>query len=182
MPTQHYRAETYHARMSVGYLLKRAHSQLADKLEPALEANGFTFTQWVILMHLRDGLALNARVLCTQLRHDSGALTRVIDQLEARGLVSRERSRKDRREVQLQLTAAGRATVEAAIPAVVERLNLALAGFSATELVTLTHLLTKLTGMLEGVDAVQDVDPQDAPADAGAAGQPTDLPATGSLP
>src|SRR6185437_4425384 len=168
MPTQHYQAQTYHARTSVGYLLKRAHSQLADKLEPALEANGFTFTQWVILMHLRDGLALNARVLCAQLRHDSGALTRVIDQLEARDLVSRERSRKDRREVQLQLTAAGRATVEAAIPAVVERLNLALEGFSAEELAALTRLLTKLTGMLEaletGQEAGQDADPQDSPA------------------
>ncbi|HEX4051729.1 MAG TPA: MarR family transcriptional regulator [Steroidobacteraceae bacterium] len=155
MPTQHYRTENYLARNSVGYLLKRAHSQLADQLEPALEARGFTFTQWVILMHLRDGLALNARVLCTQLRHDSGALTRVIDQLEARDLVSRERSRKDRREVQLQLTPAGRATVEAAIPAVVERLNLALGGFSAAELEALTRLLTKLTGMLEALGTEQ---------------------------
>jgi DNA-binding MarR family transcriptional regulator len=163
MPTQHYRTETYLARNSIGYLLKRAHSQLADQLEPALEANGFTFTQWVVLMHLRDGLALNARVLCTQLRHDSGALTRVIDQLEARDLVRRERSRKDRREVQLQLTEAGRATVEAAIPAVVERLNFALGGFSATELEALTQLLTKLTAMLEGLGAEAEEQPDDAP-------------------
>jgi DNA-binding MarR family transcriptional regulator len=147
---QHYRPETYAAQSSIGYLLKRAHSQLADQLEPALVARGFTFTQWVILMHLRDGLALNARVLCTQLRHDSGALTRVIDQLEARGLVSRERSRKDRREVKLQLTEEGRATVEGSIPAVVERLNNALGGFSAQELGELTRLLIKLTTMLEG--------------------------------
>lgn len=178
MPTQHYRPETYLARNSIGYLLKRAHSQLADQLEPALEARGFTFTQWVILMHLRDGLALNARVLCAQLRHDSGALTRVIDQLEARALVSRERSRKDRREVQLQLTAAGRATVEAAIPAVVERLNAALGDFSAAELTALTRLLTKLTGMLEGLGADQGA----AAADASAAEQPSDAQSAGSRP
>ena len=176
MPTQHYRPETYLARNSIGYLLKRAHSQLADQLEPALEARGFTFTQWVILMHLRDGLALNARVLCTQLRHDSGALTRVIDQLEARDLVSRERSRKDRREVRLQLTAVGRATVEAAIPAVVERLNLALGGFSAEELATLTRLLSKLTAMLEGLGSVE----EPLPLDAGIAQEPRDAHTTGS--
>ena len=150
MPTQHYRTETYEARRSVGYLLKRAYLQLADRLEPALEARGFTFTQWVVLMHLRDGLAVNASVLCAQLRHDSGALTRVIDQLEARGLVSRERSRKDRREVQLQLTEAGHATVEGSIPLVVERLNSALEGFSAQEVGELTRLLIKLTTTLEG--------------------------------
>jgi DNA-binding MarR family transcriptional regulator len=178
MPTQHYRPETYLARYSIGYLLKRTHSQLADQLEPALEARGFTFTQWVILMHLRDGLAVNARVLCTQLRHDSGALTRVIDQLEARQLVSRERSRKDRREVQLQLTPAGRATLEAAIPAVVERLNHALGDFSAEELAMLTRLLSKLSGMLEGLGT----NPGAAPADADAAEQPNDAPDAGSRP
>ncbi|HTT03971.1 MAG TPA: MarR family winged helix-turn-helix transcriptional regulator [Steroidobacteraceae bacterium] len=176
MPTQHYRPETYLARNSIGYLLKRAHSQLADQLEPALEARGFTFTQWVVLMHLRDGLALNARVLCTQLRHDSGALTRVIDQLEARDLVRRERSRRDRREVQLQLTAAGQATVEAAIPAVVERLNHALGGFSASELEALTRLLTKLTGMLEGLGANQGAGAHDGDA----AEQSQVVPAAGS--
>jgi DNA-binding MarR family transcriptional regulator len=138
------------ARNSVGYLLKRAHLQLIDQLEPALEAHGFTFTQWVILIHLRDGMALNGRELCSQLRHDSGALTRLIDQLEARGLVSRERSRKDRREVQLQLTSIGRSTVEATIPAVVERLNAALVDFSREELSTLMRLLTKLSGSLQG--------------------------------
>lgn len=155
MPTQHYRTDTYLAQNSVGYLLKRAHSLLVDHLEPVLEANGFTFTQWVVLMHLRDGLALNATVLCAQLRHDSGALTRIIDQLEARGLVSRERSRKDRRSVQLQLTTAGRATVQAAIPAVVERLNAALGGFSRAELGELTRLLTKLTALLESTDPLR---------------------------
>ncbi len=149
MPTQHYRAETYRVRSSVGYLLKRAHSLLVDHLEPVLVASGFTFTQWVVLMHLRDGLAINATVLCAQLRHDSGALTRIIDQLEARGLVSRERSRQDRRSVRLHLTEAGRQTVDGSIPDVVALMNSALTRFSRTELTDLTRLLIKLTVALE---------------------------------
>ena len=146
MPIQHYRAETYRARTSVGYLLKRAHAMLVDHLEPVLVASGFTFTQWVVLMHLRDGLAVNATVLCAQLRHDSGAVTRIIDQLEARGLVSRERSRQDRRSVRLCLTDAGRQTVDGTIPDVVALMNSALGHFSRTELTELTRLLIKLTG------------------------------------
>src|SRR6202171_2067153 len=93
---QHYRAERYKARSSVGYLIKRAHSLLIDQLEAAVAGSDITATQWVVLMHLRDGLAINASDLCSQLRHDSGALTRVIDQLQARGLVQRERSREGR--------------------------------------------------------------------------------------
>ena len=107
---QHYRPEVYEARGSVGYLLKRAHLLMLDQLESVVAGSDITITQWVVMMYLRDGLAINARDLCSQLRHDSGALTRLIDQLEARALVQRERSREDRREVQLRLTDAGRET------------------------------------------------------------------------
>lgn len=150
MPTQHFRADSFLGSNSPGYLLKRAHSALVDRLEPVIEARGFTFTQYVALMYLREGLVISASMLCAQLRHDSGALTRIIDQLEARGLVRRERSRTDRRSVLLQLTEAGRATVEGMIPEVVAQLNAALGDFSAQELAELMRLLTKLIVVVEG--------------------------------
>lgn len=145
---QHYRTELYQASTSIGYLLKRAHSLVIDHLETVVADSELTFTQWVVLMHLREGLALNATTLCSQLRHDSGALTRVLDQLEGRGLVTRERSREDRREVQLRLTDAGVATVASTIPAVVEQLNFALREFSRAEASELNRLLNKLIGSL----------------------------------
>ena len=150
MLMQHYRQEAYSARSSVGYLLKRAHVLLVDQLEAAVADSDITATQWVVLMYLRDGLAINASDLCVQLRHDSGALTRVIDQLEARGLVQRERSREDRRAVQLRLTAAGIDTVAALIPSVVGKLNFALRDFSRAEAAELNRLLTKLIHSVDG--------------------------------
>ena len=146
---QHYRPEMYTARSSVGYLLKRAHALLIDQLEGAVAGSEITATQWIVLMHLRDGLAINASDLCSQLRHDSGALTRVIDQLEARGLVQRERSRADRREVQLRLTDAGTQMVASLVPKVVDRFNFALREFSRAEAAELNRLLTKLIGSLD---------------------------------
>lgn len=146
---QHYRPDMYTARSSVGYLLKRAHALLIDQLEGAVAGSEITATQWIVLMYLRDGLAINASDLCSQLRHDSGALTRVIDQLEARGLVQRERSRADRREVQLRLTAAGIQMVASLVPKVVERFNFALRDFSRAEAAELNRLLTKLIGSLD---------------------------------
>ncbi|HXL98138.1 MAG TPA: MarR family winged helix-turn-helix transcriptional regulator [Steroidobacteraceae bacterium] len=146
---QHYRAESYKARSSVGYLIKRAHSLLIDQLEAAVAGSDITATQWVVLMHLRDGLAINASDLCAQLRHDSGALTRVIDQLEARGLVQRERSREDRREVQLRLTDAGIETVASLVPTVVDKFNFALRDFSRAEASELNRLLIKLITSLD---------------------------------
>jgi DNA-binding MarR family transcriptional regulator len=152
---QHYQQQAYSARSSVGYLLKRAHVLLVDQLEAAVAESDITATQWVVLMYLRDGLAINASDLCSQLRHDSGALTRVIDQLEARGLVQRERSREDRRAVQLRLTAAGIDTVAALIPSVVDKLNFALREFSRAEAAELNRLLTKLITSLDAAGTDQ---------------------------
>ena len=150
---QHYRAEGYQARSGIGYLLKRAHVLMLGQLESAVAGSDITTTQWVVLMHLREGLAINASDLCSQLRHDSGALTRVIDQLEARGLVQRERSREDRREVQLRLTQAGTETLASLLPGVIDKLNFALSEFSRAEAAELTRLLTKLIATLDASGA-----------------------------
>ncbi|SRR5579859_855783 len=149
MSRQHYRAATYRAQDSVGYLTKRAHSLMMDAMEPVFEARGFTFIQYIILSWLRDGIAVSPKDICTQFRHDSGALTRVIDQLAERGLLERVRRDRDRRKVELQLTTAGRETIEGLIPLVVDKLNLALAEFSTAEVHELRRLLVKLNTQLQ---------------------------------
>ena len=149
MSKQHYQVATYRAQKSIGYLIKRAHSLMLDVMEPLVEEHGFTFIQWVILSWLRDGIAVNPKDICFQFRHNSGALTRVIDQLAERGLLERIRRDRDRRKVELQLTVAGRETVEALIPLVVEKLNLALADFSSEEIQELMRLLIKLNTTLQ---------------------------------
>jgi DNA-binding MarR family transcriptional regulator len=149
MSKQHYQAATYKAQNSVGYLIKRAHSMMLDVLEQVFEEQGFSYIQYVILSWLRDGIAVNPKDICVQFRHDSGALTRVIDQLADRGLLERVRRDRDRRKVELQLTEAGRKTVSALIPLVVEKLNLALADFSSDEVEEFLRLLLKLNTRLQ---------------------------------
>jgi DNA-binding MarR family transcriptional regulator len=166
MSKQHYRASTYKAHTSIGYLVKRAHSLMLDNMEPLLEAHGYTFIQYVILSWLRDGIAVNPKDICLQFRHNSGALTRVIDQLAERGLLERARSGRDRRTVDLKLTAAGRAAVESLIPRVVEKLNLALADFSTAEFTEFMRLLQKLNSTLQSAVEPQTAGPGAAAADA----------------
>src|ERR1700722_4726965 len=149
MSKQHYLTATYRAQDSVGYLTKRSHSLMVDAMEPVFEARGFTFIQYVILSWLRDGIAVNPKDICLQFRHDSGALTRVIDQLAERGLLERVRRDRDRRKVELQLTPAGRETIDGLIPPVVEKLNFALAEFTVAEVHELRRLLVKLNTRLQ---------------------------------
>src|SRR5882724_2211173 len=149
MSKQHYQVSTYRAQSSVGYLVKRAHSLILDVLEPVLEQRGFSFVQYVILSWLRDGIAVNPKDICFQFRHNSGALTRVIDQLAERGLLERIRRDRDRRKVELELTPAGRETIESLIPLVVDKLNEVLTDFSKTEVHELLRLLVKLNTTLQ---------------------------------
>jgi DNA-binding MarR family transcriptional regulator len=149
MSKQHYEVATYKAQNSVGYLVKRAHSLFLDIMEPVIEERGFSWIQYVVLAALRDGIAVNPKDICLQYRHDSGALTRVIDQLAERGLLERVRRDKDRRKVELQLTAAGRGAIESLIPLVVAKLNEVLTDFNKTEVQELLRLLVKLNTRLQ---------------------------------
>jgi DNA-binding MarR family transcriptional regulator len=149
MSKQHYQVSTYRAQSSVGYLIKRSNSLILDVLEPVFEAHGFTFVQYQVLAWLRDGIAVNPKDICAQFRHNSGALTRVIDQLAERGLLERSRRDRDRRKVELELTPAGREVIESLVPLVVEKLNLALADFSSEEVHELMRLLLKLNVTLQ---------------------------------
>jgi DNA-binding MarR family transcriptional regulator len=160
MSKQHYQVSTYRAQNSVGYLVKRAHSLMLDVMEPVLEEHGFSFVQYVILSWLRDGIAVNPKDICAQFRHNSGALTRVIDQLAERGLLERIRRDRDRRKVELELTPAGREAVEALIPLVVDKLNLALADFSSTEVHEFLRLLLKLSSTLQTAVEPQSAEPR----------------------
>jgi DNA-binding MarR family transcriptional regulator len=148
MTISHYSAATYKVRTSIGYLVRRASNLMAPRIEATFARHEITFVQWLVLMHLRDGLARTSAEICRELCHDSGALTRVLDALSDRGFIERRRSTEDRRVVELYLTDDGRRTVESLIPSVVGCLNSALEVFSADEVQTLTRLLTKLVDSL----------------------------------
>lgn len=146
---KHYDESSYTVENSIGYLMRRGATLMREQLEAAFAGHGFTFVQWVTLMRVRDQPTLTAGDLCRDLHHDTGAFTRVLDHLEERRLIRRERSETDRRVVLLHLTKQGRDAVNALLPIVVERLNNALQPFTAAEVATLATLLRRLTARLE---------------------------------
>ena len=141
---QHYSAESFHLQDSLGYLVKRTQRLMHDRIEAVFASQGITFQQWVVLMHLRDGIVTTTAGLCQELRHDSGAMTRLIDQLEERGFIGRRRQEADRRIVDLELRSAGRKMVESLIPLAVDTLNNALEGFTKAEVQQLKGMLNRL--------------------------------------
>jgi DNA-binding MarR family transcriptional regulator len=157
MPEQHYRASSYRARGSVGYLLRRVYTIMHERIEAAFAGHGFTLMQWIVLIYVRDGLARTASDIVREFRHDSGALTRVIDQLERRGLLTRKRSTRDRRAVNLALTPKGRRTIEELLPVMVSEMNAALEPFTGAEFEQFRELLERM------VDHLQQLAPPSVP-------------------
>lgn len=144
MKRQHFKAKSFHLRDSVGYLIKRAQRLMHDRIESIFASQGITFQQWVVLMHLRDGLATTTAELSRETRHDSGAMTRLVDQLEERGFIERRRQDVDRRVIDLALTSSGRKMVESLIPLAVDTLNTALADLTRDEVRQLQDLLRRI--------------------------------------
>jgi DNA-binding MarR family transcriptional regulator len=96
-----------------------------------------------ILLWLSRGAAATPFEMSKLLSIDTGLMTRMLDKLEANGLLKRSRSNTDRRVVDLKLTSKGEA-IAAEIPNVaVPVLNARMKNFSKAEFEELLRLLGK---------------------------------------
>lgn len=111
-----------------GFPLYAASREVMKWHKPFLDALGLTYTQYLAMLTLRENRDLNVKALGQFLYLDSGTLTPLLQKLEQRGLVTRERTGADGRNRMLTLTEAGIALVERAkdIPGrILERMPLA---------------------------------------------------------
>ena len=139
-----YDPKTYQPREGVGFLLTRAKLQVLEDLDKELEPLDITAAQYVILVRLSEKGFDSASGLCRGVSYDPGAMTRMIDRLEKKGLVRRVRRGDDRRKVDLELTAEGKAVRPKLIAAIVKVLNHRLRGFSKAEVEQFTGFLRRM--------------------------------------
>ena len=107
-PADFYRADAYCAEESVGYLMKRIMMSVVYQADKRLDVHELTSAQWGPLMRLRTTGGSTVAELARWLQVDAGAMTRLLDRLEKKGLCKRVRSTEDRRVVQVELTPEGR--------------------------------------------------------------------------
>ena len=139
-----YRGDNWSAEESIGYLLRTTVSTLMRAAETAMRPHGLTSVQWAPLMIISRGGNPTAASLARDLNTDTGAMTRMLDRLEAKGLLQRTRSSTDRRVVELTLTEQGRALTTLIPHHLAAVYNAGLAGFTAEEFVTLKQLLRRI--------------------------------------
>ncbi|MHC5352093.1 MarR family winged helix-turn-helix transcriptional regulator [Metapseudomonas furukawaii] len=82
--------------------------------KPLLQELGLTYPQYLAMMVLWEGDGITVGEISSRLLTDPGSLTPLLKRLEAEGLITRTRSAKDERVVELRLTEQGRALHERA--------------------------------------------------------------------
>lgn len=152
-PADFYSADTYQPGESLGWLLKRIQQSIVHQADKRLAEHGLTHAQWAPLIRLHFAGTCASAQLAAELDLDAGALTRLLDRLEAKGLVARERSSTDRRVVLIDLTPAGRRITDRLPSILSEIFNAHLAGFSREEWQTLMALLRRVLANGEALRA-----------------------------
>lgn len=117
------------------------------------EPGGPTFPQWAPLYKLHLGQATTVAELARECQLDTGAMTRLLDRLEAKGLCRRVRSVSDRRVVNIELTDEGRAAARQVPHVLCNVQNEYLAGFSRDEWEQLKSYLRRILDNAEALAA-----------------------------
>ena len=144
MPTHHRGTDEERRALDAYIKLVRASESLAARLAPQLDAAGLTISQFGALEALYHLGPLCQRDLAAKLLKSGGNITLVVDNLEKRGLVRRQRERDDRRFITVHLTDAGQALIERVFPAHVAALVAEMGVLSGDEQVELGRLCKKL--------------------------------------
>ncbi len=112
---------------------------------PHLDSLDLTYTQYITMMVMWAEKRISVRDMGKRLYLDSGTLTPVLKSLEAKGYVTRSRSRDDERVLLVEITPRGEALRDAAL-AVPQAMSRCVR-LDPDEALTLYRLLYKILGV-----------------------------------
>jgi len=145
-----YDSGSYQPGKSIGAMLSRVKAEMLAALDRELAADKrlapleMSAAQYIIMANLAGPEPKSASDLCKGISYDAGAMTRMLDRLEAKGLIRRMRSAQDRRLMHLELTDEGRAAYPRMREMSMAVANRFLRGFTRAEARQLESLLARM--------------------------------------
>ncbi|KZN19194.1 MULTISPECIES: MarR family winged helix-turn-helix transcriptional regulator [Pseudomonas] len=128
----------------LGLLLGRA-ALLKDRIiDTHMAPHGITAAQFKVLIIMAQFGVDTPAELCRHLSLDSGSMTRMLDRLEQKGFLARQRSEADRRQVQLVLTEQGQQLTDQLPQIGADAMNELAGAITPQELKTLEQILKKI--------------------------------------
>ena len=121
--------------------------EVIKQYKPYLDKMDLTYTQYVVMMALWEETEMTVKALGDRLYLDSGTLTPLLKKLEAKGYITRTRSRKDERNLLVAVTESGAALREQAME--MPRAIVTNTEMTQEETVTLYKLLYKILARVD---------------------------------
>ena len=125
-------------------IINRVRVELIDAMDRELAAFDISAPQLFVLSSVANREADSASGLCKSISYDPGAMTRMIDRLQQKGLLRRVPNPEDRRAMNLELTVAGKALYPQLVAAKDRVQAQFLRGFSEEEAQLLETLLRRM--------------------------------------
>lgn len=122
-----------------------ASREIVKRYRPFLDELDLTYTQYIAMMVFWEEKKINVKHLGEKLFLDSGTLTPVLKSLEAKGFVSRYRSKEDERILTVEITPEGEALKERAVK--IPQKMAGCVNLNAEEAVQLHSLMYKILGV-----------------------------------
>jgi len=133
----------------IPYQLYRVSNRLNARLLGRLRAIGINASQWRVLSVLRSCGTLSVSRITDRTLMEQPTVSRVVNQLEQDGLVSRRPSKEDTRITDVTLTTKGNEAFQSIFPAARRHEESAMDGFSRAEIATLKSLLARIEANID---------------------------------
>ena len=137
-------SRSFDIRDSLGYLVSHVRQEWIGALEVELKPFDLTAAQYIVIINVGSARAATPVDLCRVMQYDTGAMTRLLDRIEAKGLIRRAAHGVDRRCVVVELTGAGHELYPKLLQVVMDMNKRALKGFTREETALLEKLLKRV--------------------------------------
>ena len=136
-------------RSSTGFLVRKTHRSFTRVLEKRLKEHDISISMWFFLRLLWEKDGLTQKQCGDELSLTQPTTVSAMDNLERRGLIRRVRNNRDRRQINIFLTDAGRSLRNDVIHYAMDVNKIATQGLKDWEIQALHSLLARVNGALE---------------------------------
>lgn len=102
-----------HLKSHLGFWMRFVSNHVSHAFARKLEQSGVTVAEWVVMREMFGESQTSPSIVAGRIGMTRGAITKIVDRLLHKGLVTRRESSGDRRYQEIALTAAGRRLIPA---------------------------------------------------------------------
>lgn len=136
-------------RDTTGYMIANTGRRLTSSLTQLFQPYNLTSEQWSLLTALRLHDGVSQKELAELTDKDPANVTRILDQLQRKGLVRREANPDDRRAVRMRITSEGSKVAATLVPIEERFIEEIVAGIPQADLETFKSVIRAINLNLE---------------------------------